>query len=272
MDTQHSFHFGLRKRAPLVIIGFATLMLVTFPLLPPQLAALFNLALVALANLIGFWRWGLAATAWTVILTWIMDTLFWQIGFAPSVYIVGGIFNLGMTLIFGTTLAVKNQQMITDGLTGLLNDSYFRNALKWEVDKSNRYGRSLAVVMIDLDDFKPLNDQHGHLAGDWVLKRFAALLDRTRRECDLAARYGGDEFALILPETDPDGAARLIRRLRRQIDRESWRFEGQELPVGASMGTARLQTGQTAGQLLREADRALYADKRKRRAEVTTPD
>lgn len=268
MDTEHDFYFGLRKHAPLIILGFAVLMLLAFPLLPPRIAALFNLAVVVLANLIGFWRWGLAATAWTVILTWIMDTFFWQVGFAPSVYIVGGLFNLGLTLIFGTTLAVRNRQMITDGLTGLYNDSYFRNALKWEVDKSNRFGRTLAVVMIDLDGFKPLNDRHGHPAGDWVLQRFARLLDETRRDCDLAARYGGDEFVLILPETDLEGAARMIRRLRQGIERAPWRFEGADLPIGASMGAAELRAGQTAGQVLREADRALYADKRHRRAEA----
>lgn len=264
MTANFTLFFRLRKRAPIIICGFAVLMLATFPVLPTQVAALFNLTLVMLANLLGFWRWGLLATAWTVIITWVMDTLFWQAGLEPSVYVYGGIFNLGLTLVFGTALAAKNRQMITDGLTGLFNDSHFRNALQWEVDKANRYGRPLSLVMIDLDEFKPLNDRHGHLAGDQILREFARLLELTRRQCDLAARYGGDEFALILTETGREGAQHLMQRLREQIEAAAWRCEGEPVAVAASMGSAELQHGQTAGQFLREADQALYADKKRR--------
>ncbi|WP_376690924.1 GGDEF domain-containing protein [Wenzhouxiangella sp. EGI_FJ10409] len=265
MDSENSFFFRLRKRTHLVVGGFALLMLAAFPFLPPQVAALFNVALVVLANLLGFWRWGLLATAWTIIITWLMDSLFWQVGFDPSVYIAGGLFNLGMTLIFGTTLAVKNRQSITDRLTGLFNDGYFRSALSWEVDRANRYGRPLALVMIDLDSFKPLNDRYGHPAGDHVLREFARLIQLTRRDCDLAARYGGDEFALILPETDIGGARCLMQRLRERIEAAPWQFDGHPVEVTASMGAAALRTGQTDGQILREADRALYADKQRRK-------
>lgn len=265
MDSNYTLFFRLRKRTALIVCGFAVLMLATFPVMPPQVAAMFNLTLVVLANLLGFWRWGLLATAWTVIITWLMDTLFWHVDFAPSVYIYGGIFNLGLTLVFGTALAAKNRQMITDGLTGLFNDSHFRNTLQWEVDRANRYGRRLSMAMIDLDHFKPLNDRHGHLAGDQVLREFARLLQLTQRESDLAARYGGDEFVLILPETGIEGAHRLMQRLRGQIEAAPWRFDGVPMVVTSSMGAAELRQGQTAGQFLREADQALYADKKHRR-------
>jgi len=264
MDTALTLFFRLRKRAPLIVCGFAVLMLALFPLIPPQVAALFNVTLVMLANVLGFWRWGLLATAWTVLITWLMDTLFWHVGFELSVYLYGGIFNLGLTLVFGTVLAAKNRQIITDGLTGLFNDSHFRNMLQWEVEKAGRYGRPLSLMMIDLDRFKPLNDRHGHLAGDRVLREFARLLQLTRRESDLVARYGGDEFVLLLPETDIEGALRLMQRLREHVEAAPWYLEGEPVAVAASMGAAELRQDQTAGQFLREADRALYADKRRR--------
>lgn len=265
MNFDNSFFFRLRQHRHPILGGLALAMLVTFPLIPPQMAALGNLALVVAANLLGFWRWGLAATAWTIVITWVMDTLFWHIGFEPSVYIMGGLFNLGLTLVFGTALAAKNRQMVSDGLTGLYNDDYFRLMLDWEVTKAGRYRRPLALIMIDLDDFKPLNDRHGHPAGDEALKEFARIIERTRRDSDLAARYGGDEFALLLPETGMQGAEEMIDRLRRHIETHEWATHGIEAEVDASLGAAALQPGQTAGQLLREADQALYADKNRRR-------
>ncbi|NBD95678.1 MAG: diguanylate cyclase [Gammaproteobacteria bacterium] len=265
MEFDNHFFFRLRQHRRTFIIAYAAAMLIVFPYIPPQIAALGNLGLVVLANLLGFWRWGLAATAWTVLVTWLMDTFAWQVGFGPSVYLVGGLFNLGMTLIFGTALAAKNRQMISDGLTGLYNDHHFRMILDWEVTKARRYRRPLALVMIDLDHFKPLNDRYGHPVGDQVLKDLAAIIDRTRRESDLAARYGGDEFALILPETGMKGAAEMIDRLRHAIADHDWSYDGETLDVRASLGAAAMQSGQTSGQLLREADQALYADKHERR-------
>lgn len=265
MEFDSRFFFRLRQHRGLIVGGYAVAMLVAFPFLPPQLAAIGNLGIVVLANLLGFWRWGLLATAWTVIITWVMDGLFWQIGFGASVYLGGGLFNLGLTLIFGTALAAKNRQMVRDGLTGLLNTENFHMILEWETAKALRYRRALSLVMIDLDDFKPLNDAHGHPVGDKVLRDFANIIDMTRRDSDLAARYGGDEFALILPETDHQGAEEMIDRIRHAIAQHDWCSDGRALDVSASLGAATLQPGQTTGQFLREADQALYADKQKRR-------
>lgn len=271
MDFDNSFFFRLRQHRQMIIAALALASIATFPLIPPQMAAVGNLTLVVAANLLGFWRWGLVATAWTLVITWVMDALFWQVGFEPSVYITGGLFNLGLTLVFGTALAAKNRQMVSDGLTGLYNDHHFRMMLDWEVAKASRYRRPLALIMIDLDDFKPLNDRHGHPAGNEALKEFAQLVDRTRRDCDLAARYGGDEFALLLPETDMRGAEEMIDRLRQRIANHDWSARGFETEVSASLGAATLEPGQTTGQLLREADQALYADKNRRKRGRRSP-
>lgn len=265
MSMDASFIFRLRRRTGVILAGFALAMLLLFPFIPPQLAALFNLALVVVANLLGFWRWGLAATAYTVLITWLIDELAWQAGFGPEVYITGGLFNLGLTLVFGTALAAKNRQVVTDGLTGLYNDSHFRAALEWEVRKAQRYGRKLALLMIDLDGFKRLNDHHGHLAGDQVLREVAEAIGASCRDCDLAARYGGDEFAVILPETDLPGARETARRLAGRIEAKRWQHQGADMTVGVSIGTAELHPGQSAEALVREADRALYVDKNRRR-------
>lgn len=268
MSMDASFIFRLRQHTGGILSGFALGMLVLFPLMAPPLAAVFNVALVVTANLLGFWRWGLAATAYTVFITWLMDVMAWQAGFGPDVYVFGGLFNLGMTLIFGTALAANNRQVVTDGLTGLYNDSHFRAALDWEVSKARRYGRDLAVLMIDLDGFKSLNDHHGHLAGDQVLREIAEVIDACCRDCDLAARYGGDEFAVILPETDRSGADRTARRIAEGIEARHWQHEGKALSVGASIGRAELQPGQSTEAFLREADASLYDDKHRRRASV----
>lgn len=263
MALDYSIFVRLRRRTPLWVGGMALFMLAIFPLVPPTVAAVFNIALVVVANLLGFWRWGLVATAYTIVITWVMDTLFWHIGFGPETYVVGGLFNLLMTLVFGTVLAAKERQIVTDGLTGLFNASHFRETLAWEVCKSNRYGRKLSLLMIDLDRFKPLNDCHGHPAGDEVLRRFARLLTQVARDCDLAARYGGDEFALILPETDIEGARELAARLKSTVQSIDWEFHGQALDVAVSIGAAEHKPGQVAEDLLAQADHDLYQSKQR---------
>lgn len=265
------FIFRLRRRTGIILAGFALGMLLLFPFIPPQIAALFNLALVVVANLLGFWRWGLAATAYTVFITWLVDELAWQSGFGPEVYITGGLFNVGLTLVFGTALAAKNRQVVTDGLTGLYNDSHFRAALDWEVRKAQRYDRKLALLMIDLDGFKRLNDHHGHLAGDHVLREVAEAIGSSCRDCDLAARYGGDEFAVILPETDLPGAVETARRISEHTEGKRWHHEGADMLVGVSIGKAALQSGESAEGLLRRADASLYEDKHRRRTSSDKP-
>ena len=148
------------------------------------------------------------------------------------------------------------QLAATDDLTGLANRRRFRQELDRELAAAARYGRVVSLLLLDLDGFKGVNDRYGHDRGDEVLKTIAALLERRTRRCDLVARIGGDEFALLLPGTPPDHAAELAVRLD-----ESIAGKVGDLGIRASVGVASYPA--TDGdQLLAEADRRLYASKR----------
>lgn len=152
---------------------------------------------------------------------------------------------------------------LTDPLTGLWNYRYLTLALGHEIERATRFGRPLAVLMVDLDRFKQINDRHGHQIGDAVLIELAARMRTEVREVDTLARYGGEEFVVVLPETDADGAARTAERLGAVI-RSSMFCQGtaHELPVTASLGVAVFPDhGGDASKLLRSADNALYVAK-----------
>jgi diguanylate cyclase (GGDEF)-like protein len=153
-------------------------------------------------------------------------------------------------------------QAITDELTGLVNRRRFLDALRSEITKGQRLGARLSVVLADLDDFKLINDGFGHHAGDEVLLVFADLLRAHGRDVDVAARLGGEEFAILLPETDRDGASVVAERLRQSLsDRRIRIGEKAEVTVTASFGVAELEEGQSVDALLRAADSALYRAK-----------
>lgn len=158
-----------------------------------------------------------------------------------------------------------------DGLTGLYNHRYFEKALEREFERARRYHRDLSLVMIDLDGFKAINDACGHPQGDQVLKQVARLLRQGVRFVDTVARYGGDEFAVILPETDLRTTARIANRLLREIRKSPFLYEGKIFPLSASLGVAGLSTSHTSHQsLLDEADGILYEAKRLGRDRVLT--
>jgi diguanylate cyclase (GGDEF)-like protein len=147
----------------------------------------------------------------------------------------------------------------TDPLTGLLNRRTFLERLMEEFAESRRHGRPLSVAMLDIDNFKQCNDRHGHDVGDEVLRRFAALLKESVRDNDMAVRYGGEEFVLLLPNTDEQDAMALCARLLARIHATGW----PRGPVTASVGCASLHAGLTHGTcLVTQADEALYAAKR----------
>lgn len=161
------------------------------------------------------------------------------------------------------------EQAERDGLTGLYNHRFFVEALEREFARSKRYRRPLSLLMMDLDGFKAINDTCGHQQGDRLLKQIATLLIQSVRFVDLAARYGGDEFALILPETDLREALRMGQRLLREIRNNPCLFDDKIFQLSASIGIAGCHPGHaTAGALLKEADRALYEAKRKGRNQV----
>lgn len=149
-----------------------------------------------------------------------------------------------------------------DGLTQVFNRRYFEETLERELSRCARYGRALSLVMIDIDHFKKVNDEHGHLAGDFVLKEVAsALKTRIRRE-DVLARFGGEEFALLLPEVDVKGAALLAEKARRLIEKHRFEFDHTSIPVTVSCGVAAIGGAvNEAADLVREADSRLYAAK-----------
>jgi diguanylate cyclase (GGDEF)-like protein len=164
------------------------------------------------------------------------------------------------------------QQAITDHLTGLANRRRFSETLGLEVSRAERFGGSLALVLADLDDFKRVNDRYGHHTGDEVLRRFADLMRESVREFDLAVRHGGEEFAVLLPETDLDGGLRLAERLAGGLRRARFTAAAGQFSVTASFGVAAFPAATSAEQLVFAADQALYRAKREGKNRVVGAD
>jgi diguanylate cyclase (GGDEF)-like protein len=161
---------------------------------------------------------------------------------------------------------------ILDGLTGVHNQRFFMEFLEREISRAQRHAATLALVLFDLDHFKRVNDVHGHLAGDAVLKEISGRLrPRIRRE-DLLARYGGEEFACVLPDTTQAGAAVFAEALRILVERDPVLYQGTRIPVTISLGVAMLTPDQpaTVNDLIRRADAHLYEAKRLGRNRVVT--
>jgi two-component system cell cycle response regulator len=163
------------------------------------------------------------------------------------------------------------EMAITDGLTGLYNRRYMENHLSTLVDQSASRGKPIAVLVLDIDYFKSVNDTHGHDAGDDVLREFALRVRKCIRNIDLACRYGGEEFVLVMPETDKAVATMVAERLRRRIASEPFAIQqgAKNLEVTISIGIAA-STGatDTAAAILKRADQALYQAKRDGRNRV----
>ena len=154
------------------------------------------------------------------------------------------------------------RQAITDDLTGLVNRRRFLEVLDTEVDRAAQFGSGIGIVLIDLDDFKGINDRFGHHSGDRVLAAFGGLLQEHIRDVDLAARLGGEEFALLLPEVESRDAVLVAERLRRSLsERPIASVEGNTLSSTASFGVAQYRQGDSGEDLLRLADDALYRAK-----------
>jgi diguanylate cyclase (GGDEF)-like protein len=170
-------------------------------------------------------------------------------------------------------IAIENARLFTetrrlantDALTGLYNHRYFYHLLDTEVKRARRYGRSLSLIMLDIDHFKEFNDRYGHLAGDEALRTLAQVLRKNSRRVDTVARYGGEEFAIILPETDLAQAGIQAERLRAAAGEHQWR-EGH---LTISLGVASLTPDMTRVEdLVRDADRPLYKAKTAGRNQV----
>ncbi len=146
---------------------------------------------------------------------------------------------------------------VTDSLTGLANYRRLLDVLDSEIKRHGRTGRSFAVLLLDLDRLKKINDAHGHLVGSRALCRVANILRIHCRSIDTAARYGGDEFVLVLPETESAAAVQVAQRVSEQLN-----SDGEEPSISVSIGIAVYpQDGRMMDELLGAADRALYRDK-----------
>lgn len=152
--------------------------------------------------------------------------------------------------------------MTFDGLTQVHNKRHFHETLDREVSRSSRYERPMSLVVFDIDHFKRVNDTHGHLAGDALLRQLASLVrGRIRRE-DLFARVGGEEFAVLLPEIDMEGARQFAEKIRKLVELQQFHFEDVNIGVTLSLGIAELRPPYNTGEMLyKAADAALYAAK-----------
>lgn len=153
----------------------------------------------------------------------------------------------------------------TDGLTGVLNRSYWQQQLSYEIQRAERYQHPLSLLLFDLDKFKQLNDRYGHLGGDAVLVALCARVATLLRDTDLLGRYGGEEFGVILPETDLTGAMQVAQRICNAVAGQPMHYEQQTIRASVSLGVAAFTAGQSTDELIQQADEALYTAKRQGR-------
>lgn len=160
-------------------------------------------------------------------------------------------------------LLIRMERMATtDGLTGLNNHRQFHHVFDNQLACAERYGRKLSLILADIDHFKQINDVHGHLGGDRVLRRIAAIIQSCARKTDVVARYGGEEFAVLMEETDAQGARQISERIRRAIESELFIGDAQTFHATLSLGVSTFpEHGLQKELLIQRADQALYQAK-----------
>jgi diguanylate cyclase (GGDEF)-like protein len=161
-----------------------------------------------------------------------------------------------------TLMAEVEEASNRDGLTQLFNRRFVEETLAKEFARAKRYGHTLAVILTDIDHFKAVNDNYGHLTGDEVLRVVSRRLEGCLRETDILGRYGGEEFLIVLPETDVAGAQILAERLRSTMEAEPVEHDGETLSITISLGLTEISTNSASYEtLISEADSALYHSK-----------
>ena len=149
-----------------------------------------------------------------------------------------------------------------DEKTGLFNQKFFKSVLSLELDKARR-GKKLSLIMLDIDNFKKINDNYGHLAGDKILKQLANLLKEKIRKSDIASRFGGEEFLIMLPNATKEKAKMVAERLRKSVQ-----SAGLKPRITISLGVSEYKKADTSNNLIKKADAALYRAKKKGRNRV----
>ncbi|WP_460369055.1 diguanylate cyclase [Pseudomonas sp. Tul1A2] len=162
---------------------------------------------------------------------------------------------------FREHLEVQRQKALIDPLTGLPNRAAWSERLEHEIKQWQQHGNTLSLAMLDLDHFKRINDNYGHLAGDKVLKIIATVLRKRLRGSDFIARFGGEEFVLLMPATPPALGAKLLETLRAAIEACPFHFKGERVTITISMGLATFRAGEHSDLVLKRADQALYRAK-----------
>jgi len=201
---------------------------------------------------------------------------YWSfLGFRPYERTVVSL-GLLIILLFSLSGLAASQKLaslaIKDGLTGIYNQTYMKARIQEEISRSERYKVPLSLILIDLDDFKSINDKYGHVVGDRTLKAFADFLQDMVRSSDIAGRFGGEEFVIILPQTACLDAAAAAERLRQEVARYPFRMGAQRDKVcqfTISIGVySSSQSGMTADDFLTQADEALYRAKQEGKNKV----
>ncbi len=160
---------------------------------------------------------------------------------------------------------------IIDGLTQTYNKRYFLEFIDREMARCARYQRPLALIMFDIDHFKKVNDEYGHLAGDFVLKKLSiSISTKNIRKEECFARYGGEEFAILLPDTPADRGVILAEKIRQMIEETRYEFEGNIIPVTISMGVTQMAKGDSVDSFIERADEKLYEGKQGGRNRVVS--
>jgi len=149
-----------------------------------------------------------------------------------------------------------------DPLTGVGNRAAMNTAVRREIEKAFRHSRSLGVIMMDVDHFKSINDAYGHAAGDFLLQSLTKCTEQSMRISDMLFRYGGEEFVIVLPETDAAGVLRLAKRIRRRVEKMETLYNNQVIQMTVSLGITNLRESDDEKTLFSRADEALYSAKR----------
>lgn len=162
----------------------------------------------------------------------------------------------------------QRKKAMHDSLTGLPNRESYQQRLKQEVERINRYGGKLSLMVCDVDLFKRINDSYGHLAGDKVLKIIARSLQRALRDTDFIARFGGEEFVILMPETSSTEAKTVAEKLRKKIESSPFNFKKEPVQITVSLGLSEFAQNETADEVFSRADKALYRAKEQGRNKV----
>ena len=161
---------------------------------------------------------------------------------------------------------------ITDGLTQLYNSRHFYSQLEMEIDRANRYNHPLSLLLMDIDDFKQFNDTYGHLEGDKVLAAFGKVVQRCVRAVDAGYRYGGEEFTVILPETDVQGAVFAAERIRKGFEAEIFSpIPNETVHITVSVGVTQYEPEEKLKAFVKRTDKAMYSAKKEGKNRVFCP-